>query len=110
MTDIDMDDIGRLCAEARRLSTKAGWRFKALPVMEWTFPTIGDFVRAKVQVQRALLPHMAPTRDQAWQRIVSPSSFEIDYYGITFRLVCREVLATPQGNYGAAQVQCREAK
>lgn len=108
MGDIDIDDIERLCAEARRLSTKANWAFKALPVMEWTFPTIGDFARAKMQVQRALTPRMGLTSEGAWQRAVSPSTFEVDYYGITFRLICREVLATPQGNYGAAQILYRE--
>lgn len=110
MREIEMDDIGRLCAEAQRLSAKAGWRFKGLPAVEWTFSTIGDFAHAKIQVQRALMPHMGPSNDEAWQRTVSPSSFEIDYHGITFRLVCREVLATPQGNYGAAQIQYREVK
>lgn len=107
--DVTAEEIARLCHEASLFSSSAGWTFKALPVMQWEFPTIGDFARARVQLIRAISPLMVAERNEAaWQRATSPSTFEIDCYGITFRLVCKQILATPARNFGAAQILYRD--
>lgn len=100
------DDVIRVCAEVSRFGRKAGYTFKGLPVVQWEFPTIGDFARAKVELLRALSPMMVGALGAgAWQRETDESTFEIDCHAVTFRLVCRQVLAVPGGRtVGAAEI------
>lgn len=41
--------------------------------------------------------------DQSWQRTVAPHVFEIDCHGVTFRLVCKQIMMTKAGPVGAAE-------
>jgi hypothetical protein len=109
--DLSSDDIMRLCGEVRRLSQKVNWQWKGLPVAQWEFATIADFARAKMQLERAISPMMIHTRsDASWQRALSPSVWEVDANGVTFRLVCREEMQTPRGSLGATQIRYTEHK
>ena len=104
MVDIDM--VKRICAETRRFSMQANWKWVALPVMQWEFADIGQFAIARMQLLQALEPHMLAMQSPSdWQRTDGPDRFEIDCYGVTFRLVCRQRIATPGGKtVGAAEV------
>lgn len=105
---INIDMVKQLCAEARRFSVQADWKWVALPVMQWEFADIGQFAIAKMQLLQVIEPIMMPMmRNPAdWQRTDGPDRFEIDCYGITFRLVCRQRIATSGGkSVGAAYVR-----
>lgn len=102
---LDYEAIVRTCREAHRLSRMANWQWKSMPVLQWEFATIGDFARAKMDILRAVQPHMIGTNEAAWQRIDGPEICELDCYGITVRLICKQRLAAPDGKaYGAAHI------
>lgn len=107
---ITMHEIRRLCAEVGAFSSCANWRFQAMPVVAWEFPTIGDFAAAKKQVLRAVAPLMSYEVGTSWHRAVSPEVYEIDCMGVTLRLACRQRLATRHGVAGAAEITIRESK
>lgn len=97
------DDIVRVCATVGEFSRMANWRWKALPIVEWEFPTISEFARARAQILQAVTPLMVYGENN-WQRSMDANTLEIDCHGVTFRLVCRERMATPHGSYGAAEI------
>lgn len=100
------EDVIRLCAEVSHFGRKADYTFKGLPVVQWEFPTIGDFGRAKVELLQVLSPMMIGSIGPgAWQRAIDEHTFEMDCHAVTFRLVCRQVLAVPRGKtVGASEI------
>lgn len=102
---IDDQSIIRMCGEARRFSSVAGWQFQGMAVMQWEFASISAFAEAKMQLLRAITPMMMHARsDAAWQRATSPDECEIDCNGVTFRLICKQRLATPLRTVCAAEI------
>lgn len=101
---MEVDDIMRVCAEVSRFSRKANWTWKALPVIEWEFPTISDFARAKMELLKSIGPMVPYEREASWQRATSPNTYEIDCHAVTFRLICRETIRTPHGTFSAAEI------
>lgn len=104
---LDTETIVRTCREVYRLSRMANWRWKGMPIIQWEFPDIGEFHRAKVDLLRAIEPMMVKMVSEAsWQRIDGPEICEIDCHGVTFRLICKQRLAVPGRSHsvGATQV------
>jgi hypothetical protein len=106
MAYIEADDIIRICAEVSRFGRKANYTFKGLPVVQWEFPTIGDFARARVEILQAVSPMMVAALDSSsWQRSIDPNTFEIDCHNVTFRLICKQRMDVPGvGPVGAAEM------
>lgn len=105
MSSLDLDDIRRLSQEAYRFSRIANWQWKGRPTMEWEFTTIKDFARARMELMQALKDEMSCRATSDWTRTLDPETFEIDYHGITFRLICRQRIATQEGaKVGATEI------
>ena len=107
---IDDQTIIRICGEVRRFSQIANWQWSGLPVIQWEFPTISAFARAKMQLLAALSPmmmmHMRNETER--QRATSKDEFEIDCNGVTFRLMCKQRIATPLHTVWAAEMVFRQ--
>jgi hypothetical protein len=103
---LSAEDIKRTCYEVMALGKIAGWQFKSLPVVQWEFPTISEYMRARMELLRAMSPELAKmVRDvDAGFRRVSGHTEELDCYGVTFRLICTQKFMTPHGPYGAADM------
>jgi hypothetical protein len=101
MTDI-IQSIGRLCHEVNFFSNYNAWHWKGTPVIEWEFADIHDFMFAKcalLQNNDLLFRVISAVRSPA------PHIWEIDCCNVTFRLICRAVLMTERGPYGAAEIK-----
>jgi hypothetical protein len=101
--NIDFNDVVRLCAEVYQFSRKADLRWKGLPVVTWEFGDMGDFMNTKAMLLRALQPHMIGDT-KSWQRVLDPTTLEIDCHGVTFRLICKQKMMTRHGPFGAAEM------
>jgi hypothetical protein len=105
MAEFDFEDVLRLCHGVSNFSRQANWKWKGFPVIQWEFPTIKEFATARLQIEQILRPEMYKmSHDGSWARIVDPETFEVDCYNVTFRLICREKLKTPQAVVGAAEM------
>lgn len=100
---MEINHLSALCNHVSDFGARENWRFKAMPVIVWEFASINDFMDARVGLERMLIKTPPYTLD-ALLRSPAPHLCEIDCCGITFRLVCREVLMTEHGPYGAAEI------
>lgn len=98
---IDTNDIKRLCYSLHVFSRKSEWCWGTLPVVVYEFSTIKDFMAARSDLIMAI----EIERLDSSARSPAPHIEEIDCNGVTFRLVCREVMQTERGCFGAAEVQ-----
>jgi hypothetical protein len=100
----DFEAIARLSAEASKFSSRAQWHFKARPVLSFEFSTLSDFARAQMDLMQAVSPVMIYA--VGWERRPAPHIFEVDCLGITFRLICTQVVKLPDGSaLGASEVK-----
>lgn len=99
---MELDDILRLSAEVSQFSRKNDLRWEAQPVITWTFADMRDFMNARRKLQRAL-SNQATVKDGRTRK-VSSDSVEIDCYGVTFRLTCKQKVMTKHGPFGAADM------
>lgn len=98
---LDTETIVRTCREVHRLSRIANWQWKGMPIIQWEFPDISEFHRARMDLLQAITPMMTNmTTEAAWQRIDGPEVCEIDCHGVTFRLICKQRLAVPGSTRG----------
>ena len=109
---VSFDAIVRMCAGVHGFSRMAGWRWKALPVIQWEFSTLSEFARAVVELREAIAPQMLHARSDAeWQRATHQDTFEIEAHGVMLRLVCAERLALPDGrSAGVSNLQIRTTR
>lgn len=96
---ITQEDIFRLCATIADFSHKADLRWRAMPVVAWEFATLGEYACALVAVRQAI-----PVHEQC-QRVVAPHIYELDAYGVTFRLICKAKVASARGPYAATEIK-----
>lgn len=95
-------DIARICHSVSDFSKRENYTYKALPVIVWEFETIADFAHAKAELTRAI--HEWQPHTSGFARLKAPDRCELDCYGVTFRLICKQVLMTPHGPFGAAEL------
>jgi hypothetical protein len=79
------DDIRRLCATIADFSAAADLRFKAMPVITWSFATTRDLNHARANLMQCLSGDLMPMSKEQVER-VRGRICEIDCYGVTFRL------------------------
>lgn len=102
--ELNLEDIERLCDRVAHFSGKAGLRFKAMPVIEWEFASIDEYMRARAMLMSVLTPDLVNASAARTPRPASSHVEEIEIFNVTFRLICRQMLATPYGTVGAARV------
>lgn len=96
--------VSRLCAAASELGRSADWTWTGKPVLCWEFATINDFSHARADLLASISPELALADRRSMERLVSSDVAEIDCYGITFRLVCKQRIVMREGPYGAAEI------
>lgn len=101
--EITAEDIKRLCYEVSRFSKAGGLRWKGLPVVTWEFADISDFVNTRMMVLRALDPELKYSGEHGRQ--TDDDTEEIDVYGVTFRLICKQKMMTRREPFSAPEVR-----
>jgi hypothetical protein len=104
---LEAKDIMEVCRRVMMLGRIANWQFKGLPVMQWEFADISDYHRARKDLMIAMAPElrgMVRDADRLFRR-VSDDVEELDCYGVTFRLICKQKMMTRSGPYGAADLR-----
>ena len=77
-----------------------------MPVLQWEFASIADYHRARCDLLRALEPELRfMVKGGEHFRKVSDDVEELDCYGTTFRLICKQKIMTPRGPFGAAEMK-----
>jgi hypothetical protein len=107
-------ELAQIAALATHFAGARDWRWKGNIVIDFQFQTMSDYFNAKSDLANLVLsspsyPVSAHGRDQV-ERILSPDSCELDFYGVTFRLTCKERVATPRGSAGVTQVKVVECQ
>ena len=101
--ELDAHHIKDVCYRVGMIGRTAGWRLNAMPVVQWEFATLHDYARARMDLLRAMTPEMhAMMRGNPEFRRISDHIEEVDIFGVTFRLICKQQIMTPRGPIGAA--------
>lgn len=99
------DDIVRMSREVYVFGARENWRFKALPIITFEFSTLGDFARAKMEMLQCTRAMLFMFDEKSQTRMFQDDTFEMDIHGVTVRLVCTQIMMTPQGPIGAGSVR-----
>lgn len=100
---LEIEHIKQVCYEVRNFSDRSGLRFRAMPVIEWEFADIHEYMRARVMLKQCLTPDLIAAQVVSGPRVINPHCEEIELFGVTFRLICHQMLHTPYGEVGAAR-------
>jgi hypothetical protein len=99
MTDTShFSEIADLCNRVYRFQALQNWRFKALPVISWEFPDVGEFFAARAMLERAINASRQPFAVDMI-RLPDRSTVEMDVCGVTFRLSCPAIYTTADGQH-----------
>lgn len=84
---VDEKYIHEACHHIRRMSKSFNWMFKANPVLQWEFSNPHDYHRAVCELYQSFSTSpLFEVRDN------HPGVVEMDCRGVTFRLVCLELI------------------
>lgn len=97
MTD-RFGEIADLCHRIYVFQAKLDWRFKSLPVICWEFGEIGEFLNARLMLEKVCFEARRGSCSEM-VRMPDRSTVEMDVCGVTFRLSCPAIYQTADGQH-----------
>lgn len=107
---IETQSLQALCAHINHFSASTEWRWKALPIVTWEFGTVREYHNARAELRMAIARDMSLTGSDSPIRAVNSACEEFDCYGVTFRLVCKEMTMTVRGPIGVVELMKRASE